>query len=313
MAQYTNITPEEISALFVVRPQKIDQTGPFPGGAENSTFKIIVDQIPFVLTVYEEKNFEEVHQITQLISFLSAEGLSGSTLLKLKEGPVGRIQGKPTIIKSYLEGEILEKLSAMQCRQLGKNIAQLHSISAPNYLPQQPNFGLSFMQSLIFNHHNTEFEAWLKRTITLLSKQPDFALPTGLIHADIFPDNLIFNAGELVAIIDFEDACIFPLVYDLAMAFVGCCRIDNKLSYKLVNALLTGYQELRELETEEINTLPYFVKYAAASTAAWRYWKQTQSVSGTQSSFDLMAMQSFIEDFSLRDNQEFLSQLKFCT
>jgi homoserine kinase type II len=143
----------------------------------------------------------------------------------------------------------------------------------------------------------------------MLSNHPDSALPKGLIHADIFADNLIFQNGNLVAIIDYEEACIFPLIYDLAMALVGCCRIDNKLSIDLANSLFEGYVKHRDLQLAEVEALPYFVKYAASSTAAWRYWKQTMSASGSETQFNFIEMKLFVEDFSSGRDQEVFAQL----
>jgi homoserine kinase type II len=309
MAHYTQISRNEISALFIPQIEEITEITPFSAGAENSTFKVVVDGSQFVLTVYEEKNRDEVLQIAHLIKYISDTGLPGSRIVQLKDGLVGTIQQKPAIIKSYIEGGILDKLNPQQCHQVGHSLAQLHSTDAPIYLPKQPNFGHSFMQAFKFNYHNIEFEDWLKKTTAMLSNHPDSALPKGLIHADIFADNLIFQNGNLVAIIDYEEACIFPLIYDLAMALVGCCRIDNKLSIDLANSLFEGYVKHRDLQLAEVEALPYFVIYAATSTAAWRYWKQTMSASGSETQFNFIEMKLFVEDFSSGRDQEVFAQL----
>ena len=86
-----------------------------------------------------------------------------------------------------------------------------------------------------------------------------------------WPENTVFEGGELAALIDFEEACFYYLIFDLAMCIVGSCVEGGSFRQDLVDALLGGYQQLRRLSQAERDQLPLYVEYAAATSAFWRF------------------------------------------
>ena len=98
-------------------------------------------------------------------------------------------------------------------------------------------------------------------------------LPLGVLHGDLFPDNVIGCDGEVLAILDLEEAWIGPRAFDLAMAFVGFGWEDGKPVEKRWGALVDGYQSISKLSQEEISALPILYRFATLSIACWRYWK----------------------------------------
>ena len=102
-------------------------------------------------------------------------------------------------------------------------------------------------------------------------------LPLGVLHGDLFPDNVIGCDGEVLAILDLEEAWIGPRAFDLAMAFVGFGWEDGKPVEKSWKALVDGYQSVNELSQAEISALPILHRFATLSIACWRYWKHNLS------------------------------------
>ncbi|MCH8127849.1 phosphotransferase [candidate division KSB1 bacterium] len=98
-------------------------------------------------------------------------------------------------------------------------------------------------------------------------------LPCGLIHGDVFYDNILFERGKLKAIIDFEEACLYYKVFDLGMGILGLCTEGTTWVLSKARALVMGYQQVKALEEREKESLQLFCAYAAIATSCWRFWK----------------------------------------
>ena len=107
-------------------------------------------------------------------------------------------------------------------------------------------------------------------------------LPRGIIHGDLFPDNVIGNNNRVISILDFEEVCNDILAFDLVMTFVGFGWENGEPISERWNAILDGYQSIRTLSEEEISALPDLHKLATLSIAAWRYWQFKINMPGTE-------------------------------
>ena len=94
-----------------------------------------------------------------------------------------------------------------------------------------------------------------------------------MIHGDLFYDNVLFEGRRLKAIIDFEETTCEDNVFDLGMGIVGMCGVGTGVVLEKARALVSGYEQVRELEAREKRALQMFVEYAAATVSCWRYWK----------------------------------------
>ncbi len=158
-------------------------------------------------------------------------------------------------------------------RQIGSSMAQLHQIPVPNYLPKFHPYGLQVFPTVIGKKLDTEYEYWLKGRLQFLKKNLPENLPQGLIHGDIFFDNVLFEDAEIKAIIDFEEACHYYLIFDLGMGVLGLCRTGGKIDLTKTRALIEGYEQIRFLDFMEKEFLQFFIEYAAIATSWWRFWK----------------------------------------
>ena len=120
---------------------------------------------------------------------------------------------------------------------------------------------------------NLEYEDWLAQRYKILKQKIPSGLPRGLIHGDVFYDNVLFDGKTFKALIDFEEACHYYKVFDLGMAVVGVCTEDLQVRLTKVRSLVDGYQNIRVLEEKEKESLQLFVEYAAIATSSWRFWK----------------------------------------
>jgi homoserine kinase type II len=168
---------------------------------------------------------------------------------------------------------VYENISTEMLKQIGTSMAKLHQISAPDFLPKLHPYGVQIFSTVIDKGIDKRYESWLsEQTQFLIDKLPK-NLPKGLIHGDVFFDNVLFEDGKIKAIIDFEEACQYYLNFDLGMGILGLCRTNGKIDLTKVNALITGYEQIRLLEPLEKELLPLFIKYAAIATSWWRFWK----------------------------------------
>lgn len=110
---------------------------------------------------------------------------------------------------------------------------------------------------------------FFEKKVLQLESLVNEALPKGLVHGDAFPNNTIFEGNELVAVIDFEEACVDHLLFDVGMTINGFCFVDNRLDLSLLQCFVATYQSERTLEEKEIELLPQFIQWCALGMASW--------------------------------------------
>ena len=130
-----------------------------------------------------------------------------------------------------------------------------------------------FFSKVISRNVNQAYESWLAERLVQLKLQIPPELPCGLIHGDVFYDNILFERGKLKAIIDFEEACLYYKVFDLGMGILGLCTEGTTWVLSKARALVMGYQQVKALEEREKESLQLFCAYATIATSCWRFWK----------------------------------------
>jgi len=176
------------------------------------------------------------------------------------------------MLKDFLEGDIENELSQHLLVSLGKDIAKLHLISPPSYLPRTVSYGVERFDEVKVYAPDSSFYQWLKETQQTIESYMSEDLPQALIHSDIFSDNIIVSPdGNRATIMDFEEATHYYRVFDLGMAIVGTCRVDGKISLPKAKSLLQGYLQKITLKDSEVRSLQAFSVYGAAATAFWRH------------------------------------------
>jgi homoserine kinase type II len=129
------------------------------------------------------------------------------------------------------------------------------------------------LQYLVGQNIGSQYKAWLVQQLAGYAQHKPIDLPRGLIHGDLFYDNVLFAGQRLKAILDFEEVSCDDLVFDLGMGIVGLCRVGGRAILEKARALVQGYEQVRVLEDKEKRVLQMCVAYAAATVSCWRYWK----------------------------------------
>ncbi|MBO3759164.1 homoserine kinase [Ciceribacter sp. L1K22] len=266
MAVYTDITETDLKA-FLAEYDTGDLLS-YKGiaeGVENSNFLLHTTKGPLILTLYEkrvEKN--DLPFFLGLMHHLADRGLNCPLPLPRHDGQLlGELSGRPAALISFLEGMWLRKPEARHCREVGIALAKMH-VAGEGFPLTRPNaLSLDGWKSLWAKSRDRadEVEQGLEEEIGaeiafLAAKWPQ-DLPAGVIHADLFPDNVFFLGDDLSGLIDFYFACNDFLVYDLSICInAWCFEKDGAYNITKGKAMIEGYQSVRPLSEAEITALP---------------------------------------------------------
>ncbi len=280
------------------------------GGASNSNYLLYTKHMQYVLTVFESKTPLEASRIGRVLILLEKHGFPSPRLKLTTSGNEMVIfRGKPVILREFVPGEVHVSLDISMLSQVGKVIAQLHHVQVPSFLPRGYSFGWELFPQVIDYGIDPDFESWLgERYLKFRDQIPD-SLPCGLIHADLFPDNLVFDDDNLQAVIDFEDVSYYPFCFDLGMGIVGMCRVGLSLDYSKTRTLIRSYQKKRTLEPGEKASLQIFLDYTATAVAYWRFWKYNIFSPVTERAQSHLEMAQFAEQISNMPQDVFIKQV----
>jgi homoserine kinase type II len=273
MARYTKLQRKDVQEIIRFYGLTIKNFKAIEGGAENSSYLLRSEHGSYILTVFNGKEWTDVIRLGKLLNYLDENKFKTTKLVPRLDGAnVTNFQHMPVMIKSYIRGKIHENLTEVMLRQTGEALARLHEIPPPDDLPLTHPYGRQLFSKVIGKGIDLDYESWLANKQRYLKEQLPKSLPRGLIHGDLFHDNILFKGNELQAIIDFEDACNYYLVFDIGMGILGQCTDGITVSLEKAKEFVAGYQQVRPLEKMGRENLQIFVEYAAIATSYWRFW-----------------------------------------
>jgi len=295
MAVYTEIDSNTLAEIAAQYPlSQVDEFKGITAGVQNSNFLLTTADAKYILTIYESSAngvaAADLPFFLNLMLHLSAQGLSCPVPLARKDGGlISTIKNKPAALVSFLEGRSVRTPRPEHCRALGAAMAQMHLAGDGFELTRPNNHGLGNWQALFERCHSRADEVSpdltraMERELTRLQENWPDNLPTGIIHADLFPDNVFFMEGDLSGLIDFYFACNDFYAYDLAIALnAWCFEADATFNVTKARALLSGYQNLRPLAPEEIDAVPILGAGAAMRFLTTRLFDWLNQVDGAQ-------------------------------
>jgi homoserine kinase type II len=273
MAVYTDVTDEELQQFLA----GYDLGGllSYKGiaeGVENSNFLLHTGKGFFILTLYEKRvAAADLPFFLNLIEHLAARGLNCPQPVRNRAGEVlGRLAGRPAAIVTFLDGMWIRRPRAAHCEALGEALAKLH-LAGADFAMTRPN-GLSVAGwRHLFDAAGARADAVhtglreaIANELTRLERDWPRDLPEGVIHADLFPDNVFFLGDRLSGLIDFYFACTDALAYDVAICLnAWCFETDHAYNITKGRALLSGYRRVRPFTAAEIAALPTLSRGAA--------------------------------------------------
>lgn len=273
MAVYTDVAEGELEAFLRDYPagDLLSYKG-IAEGSENSNYLLHTTSGSYILTLYEKRvDVADLPFFLGLMEHLSGKGISCPLPVKRHDGTfLSRLAGRPAVIITFLEGVWPRRPTARHCREVGRALAGLHLAGA--------DFPLTRKNALAIDGWRTLWDAsreraWEVEPGLAAEVDADFAklernwptnVPSGIIHADLFPDNVFFLGDNLSGLIDFYFACNDLYAYDLAICLNAWC-FEKDFSFNVTKgaALLAGYQSVRALSEAEKRALPLLARGAA--------------------------------------------------
>ena len=274
MAVYTDVAADELAEFLSL--YDLGELLSYKGiaeGVENSNFLLHTTRGSFILTLYEKRVAkDDLPFFLGLMTHLASHGINCPQPVKDTNGEaLGSLCGRPAAIITFLEGIWPRKPNAAHCAGVGQALAGMHlagrdfSMSRANALSVpgwRPLFDLAA-------HRADTVQPGLRDVIAreldhLESGVWPHDLPQGVIHADLFPDNVFFLGGALSGIIDFTFACNDTLAYDVAICLnAWCFEADHSFNVTKARAFLSAYGRERKLSEAEQDALPLLARGAA--------------------------------------------------
>lgn len=218
MAHYTRLDGREIRGILAqFGIHNISAFELLSGGSENTNYLVKSKKGKFVLCIFEQKTGSNAKELAHLLKHLEINRFNTSKLIYTTNNESVIIwKDKPIIIKAFIEGKIIKDLPPHLLKSIGKELAKLHQISAPEYLPKQLNYGKEQFSLVKKYAPNSEFDIWLNNILEYITPYLNLDLPKSLIHSDVFWDNVIIGEdGKTATIIDFEEAANYYRVFDI--------------------------------------------------------------------------------------------------
>jgi homoserine kinase type II len=273
MAVYTDVSESELGAFL--ESYAIGQLLSYKGiaeGTENSNFLLHTTSGAYILTLYEKRvDKDDLPFFLGLMEHLAKKGISCPLPVRRRDGEViGTLAGRSAAIITFLEGMWMRRPSAIQCREVGTALAGLHLAGADFPLTRANALDISGWRKLWEGARGRADEVESGLLVEVDAEFVDFErnwpkdLPAGIIHADLFPDNVFFLGERLSGLIDFYFACNDFYAYDVATCLnAWCFEKDNSFNLTKGRALLAGYQEVRPLSHAERQALPILARGSA--------------------------------------------------
>ena len=261
MAVFTKLEKNEIEDFL--KDYSIGNLISFDGiikGTENTNYKIITSKNKYILTILEKRvQPEDLPFFMDLQNELAAHGFDCPLPVKNnKKSIINKLKDKNAVIITFLQGENLTNVMPEHCHELGLKIAQFTNITKNLNLSRPNSVGYKTWVSIYENFKNINNESYqeyfqiLSNELIFLKNNWPINLPTAIIHADLFIDNILFIKNKISGIIDFYFSCNDFIAYELALTInAWCFNKDVTFNYKNYNSLMMGFNNISSLNIEE--------------------------------------------------------------
>lgn len=274
MSVYTNVEPHQLeNFLSYYNVGNLISYEGISAGIENTNYFVTTSTGKFVLTLFEYFTDEELPYFLDLMAYLAENEIPSAHPLADKKGQyLQHLNGKPAALVQRLPGKDIQQPNLIQCHAIGCSLGRLHVITTKNTSLYRANERGTHWWRVTANRvlpvMNQDDAIFLKAELDFQAQYQNMNLPNGIIHADLFRDNALFEDNELSGIIDFYYACNDAFVYDLAITVNDWCRLENgQLEIARVQAILDGYYQNRIL-----NPIEKQAWFVVLRSAALRFW-----------------------------------------
>jgi homoserine kinase type II len=273
MAVYTDVSDEELEAF--IGSYAIGALTSFKGiaeGVENSNYLVHTAGGPYILTLYEKRvSPADLPYFLALMEHLAARGITCPLPVHDREGrTLKELAGRPAALITFLEGLWVRRPGIEHCAGLGQALGRFHLAGQDFPMRRANSLSLPGWRAL-FASIGSEADRIKPGLAGVMEKELHHLeghwpqdLPQGVIHADLFPDNVFFLGDKVSGLIDFYFACNDMLAYDIAVCLnAWCFETDGSFNVTKARALLQAYEAVRPLTKAELQWLPTLARGAA--------------------------------------------------
>ncbi len=289
MAVYTRIDKKDIS--YINKKFKVEKIINFKGikqGIENTNYLLRSKDKKFILTIFEKRvSKKEIPFFMKLMDQLNNANINCPLPLKNKKGGyLIKIKNKTACIVSFLNGKDKKTLNLKNCYDVGKMTAKMHLSSKKIRLYRKNSMSIKnlnpLLNSIKFKSKKfTNLEKFLKNNLKDIKENWPKKLPNGIIHGDLFIDNIFFKNKELSGIIDFYFAANDYFMYEIAICINALCfdkkNSKFKINKKKIKNLIKGYESIKKISIKEKKSLNILCRGAAIRYFLTRLYDYTNT------------------------------------
>ena len=273
MSVYTPVERDELEAFLqnYALGELVEYEG-ISAGIENTNYFVTTSEQCMVLTLFENHGAAELGYFLDLMAFLAEHEVPSAHPIADNHGNYLReLNGKPAALVMRLNGRGIDNPTTAQCAAIGHALAQLH-LAGQEFSGRRANdrgpHWWRVTRDAIFEQLDGADQALLEEELAFQTAHRFDALPRGVIHADLFRDNALFEGETLTGLIDFYYACNDVLLYDVAVTVNDwCSREDGAIDEAKALALLGAYRQVRPISEGELQAWPVMLR-----AAALRFW-----------------------------------------
>ena len=290
MAVYTQV--DDITLSNFLATYDVGTATSFKGiaeGVENSNYLLETTEGQFILTLYEKRaNPADLPYFLDMMEHLASKGLPAPLPIHDKKGAaLQKLAGKPACMISFLKGVSVDHTSPEHCAELGLTLAKMHGALADYAVQRENDLSIDGWKALFekvrsgANSVEPGLEKLIESELVYLSEQWPKNLPKGTIHADLFPDNILFTGLKITGVIDFYFGCTDTLAYDLAICINAWCFDDaHDFVAEKAKRMIEMYDVERSLSPAEIEAMPTLCRGAALRFLLTRLYDWLNPVEG---------------------------------
>ena len=273
MAVYTDVSDEELESF--IASYAVGALTSFKGiaeGVENSNYLVHTESGRYILTLYEKRvSREDLPYFLALMQHLAARGITCPLPVRDREGTtLKELAGRPAALITFLEGLWPRRPGIEHCAGLGDALARFHLAGSDFPMTRVNGLSLPGWKALFAKLGNGAdrvargLSSVIEKELKYLEGNWPVELPQGVIHADLFPDNVFFLGDKVSGLIDFYFACNDMLAYDVVVCLNSWCfESDGSFNVTKARALLEAYERVRPLTKAELDRLPTLARGAA--------------------------------------------------
>ena len=293
MAVYTKFNHDKIEKILSHYDLgKLDRFRGIEEGIENTNYCLSVEKKKFILTIYEKRvKSEDLPFFSDLMSSLNKSNFKcPAPIINKQNKTITDFEGKKLMIVSFLEGKAKKNLSPLNCKSIGIEVAKMHKITKDFKFRRENDLSVKSWRKLFdsvkgkCSKIHKDLPKLIEENLKDVEKNWPNDLPRGIIHADLFHDNIFFIQDKFSGIIDFYFSCEDFFAFEIAICFNALCfdGLKDNLSFNVTKAknFIDGYNSIRKLNEEEKNNIKVLSQGAALRFLLTRVFDALNTVEG---------------------------------